>query len=78
MATSGVSRISFWGRVQNFSGKVGVFAPCSARLLGGFGGMLLRENFLKWCNLVRFREYFAKILSKNNLKSSHFLYKNNR
>ena len=49
-----------------------------ARLLGGFGGMLPRENFLKWCNLVRFREYFAKILSKNNLKNSHFLYKSNR
>ena len=34
------------------------------RLVGGFGGMLPREKFLKWCNLVRFREYFAKILSK--------------
>ena len=48
------------------------------RLLGGFGGMLPREIFLKWCNLVRFRECFAKILSKNNLKNGHFLYKNNR
>ena len=38
----------------------------STRLLGGFGGMLPREIFLKWCNLVRFREYFAKILSKKN------------
>ena len=46
---------------------------------GGFGGMLPQENFKKWCNLLRFREYFAKILSKkNNLKNSHFLYKNNR
>ena len=36
----------------------------ATRLLGGFGGLLPRENFLKWCNLVRFREYFAKILSK--------------
>ena len=27
-------------------------------LLGGFGGMLPRENFLKRCNLVRFRVYF--------------------
>ena len=36
----------------------------ATRLLGGFGGMLPRENFKKWCNLVRFREYFAKILSK--------------
>ena len=31
-------------------------------LLGGFGGMLPREIFLKWCNLVRFGEYFAQIL----------------
>ena len=30
----------------------------------GFGGMLPRENFLKWCNLVRFEEYFAKIFLK--------------
>ena len=51
----------------------------ATRLLGGFGGMLPRENFKKWCNLVRFREYFAKILSKkNNSKTNNFLYKNNR
>ena len=70
---SGVSRISFRGGVQKFSGKVGEFAwreaPCSAwqshAFARGFGGMLPRENFKKWCNLVRFREYFAKILSKN-------------
>ena len=36
----------------------------ATRLLGGFGGMLPQENFKKLCNLVRFREYFAKILSK--------------
>ena len=30
--------------------------PCA--LLGGFGGMLPRENFLKRCNLVSFRVYF--------------------
>ena len=35
--------------------------PCA--LLGGFGGMLSRENFLKWCNLVRFGVYFDQILS---------------
>ena len=34
----------------------------------GFGGMLPRENFEKWCNLVRFIEYFAKILSKKSFK----------
>ena len=50
-----------FGGGQNLSGKVGLFAPCFAtRLLGGFGGMLPRENFKKWCNLVRFREYFVK------------------
>ena len=54
-----------FGGGSNFSGKVGEFAWREAtRLLGGFGGMLPRENFKKWCNLVRFREYFAKILSK--------------
>ena len=60
------------GGVQIFSGKVGAFAWRFAhaargkakRLLGGFGGMLPREIFLKWCNLVRFREYFANILPK--------------
>ena len=35
--------------------------PCA--LLGGFGGMLPREIFLKRCNLVRFRVYFDQILS---------------
>ena len=36
----------------------------ATRLLGGFGGMLPRNFLKKWCNLVRFRKYFAKILSK--------------
>ena len=43
------------------------------RLLGGFGGMLPRESFKKWCNLVRFGEYFAKILN-----FFFYKYKNNR
>ena len=38
------------------------------RLLGGFGSMLPRENFKKWCNLVRFGVYFAAILSKKFAK----------
>ena len=46
--------------------------PCA--LLGGFGGMLPRENFLKWCNLVRFGVYFDQILSLKNFKNYHFLY----
>ena len=57
---SGVSRISFRGG----GGGSKFFIGEATRLLEGFGGMLPRENFLKWCNLVRFREYFAKILSK--------------
>ena len=48
--------------------------PCA--LLGGFGGMLPRENFLKRCNLVRFRVYFDQILSLFFFKKCHFLYKN--
>ena len=50
---------------------------CMSRsaLLGGFGGMPIRENFLKWCNLVRFGVYFDHILSLRNLKNYHFLYK---
>ena len=47
--------------------------PCA--LLGGFGGMLPRENFFKRCNLVRFRVYFDQILSLFFSKKCHFLYK---
>ena len=73
VSTISVAYLGFhFGGVPNFSGKVGEFAwretPCSAwrshAFARGFGGMLPRENFKKWCNLVRFREYFAKILSK--------------
>ena len=64
-ASSGVTRISFWGVGQFFwkSGGICMARGFATRMLGGFGGMLRRENFKKWCNLVRFREYFAKILS---------------
>ena len=69
---SGVSRISFRGGFKIFLEKWGYLHGAkrhaargeATRLLGGFGGMPPRENFLKWCNLVRFREYYAKILSK--------------
>ena len=47
--------------------------PCA--VLGGFGGMLPREIFLKRCNLVRFRVYFDQILSLFFSKKCHFLYK---
>ena len=45
------------------------------RFARGFGGMHPRENFLKWCNLVRFRVYFGHILSLKIFKNYHFLYK---
>ena len=44
-------------------------------LLGGVRGMLPRENFSKWCNLVRFGVYLDQILSSQNFKSYYFLYK---
>ena len=37
--------------------------------------MSRRENFLKWCNLVRFGVHFDQILSLKNFKNYHFLYK---
>ena len=86
LMSSGVSRISFRGGFKIFLEKWGYLHGAkrhaargeATRLLGGFGGMLPREIFLKWCNLVRFREYLLKFCQKNNLKNSHFLYKNNR
>ena len=51
------------------------FGTLHVAKLGGFGGMLLRENFLKRCNLVRFRVYFDQILSLFFFKNYHFLYK---
>ena len=48
--------------------------PCA--LLGGFGGMLPRENFLKRYNLVRFRVYFDQILSLFFSKIAIFYIKN--
>ena len=50
----------------------------ATRLLGGFGGMFPRENFKKWCNLVRFGVYFAAILSKKICKNVYFVYKSYR
>ena len=46
--------------------------PCA--LLGGSG--LPRENFLKRCNLVRFRVYFDQILSLFFSKNAIFYIKN--
>ena len=61
------------GICMSRSGMLRMAKPCA--LLGGFGGMLPRENFLKRCNLVRFRVYFDQILSLFFSKKCHFLYK---
>ena len=54
----------FGGGSKFFWKSGGICMVLRHALARGFGGMLPRENFKKWCNLVRFREYFAKILSK--------------
>ena len=41
--------------------------------VGGFGGMLPRENNFKWCNLVRFGVYLDQILSLENFKNYYFV-----
>ena len=79
----GVPRIWEGGGGKNFFSDLGICMsrsdmlrmakPCA--LLGGFGGMLPREKFLKRCNLVRFRVYFDQILSLFFSKKCHFLYK---
>ena len=45
------------------------------RIARGVRGMLPRENFLKRCNLVRFRVYFDQILYLFFFRNYHFLYK---
>ena len=81
--TSGVFRISFRGGGFNFLGEKWVYLHgtkrhtkrgFATRFLWGFGGMFPQENFKKWCKLVRFREYFAKILSQKNCKKIVIFY----
>ena len=43
----------------------------AARLLGGSEGMLPREKFTKWCNLVRFGAFFHNFFTLNNSKYIH-------
>ena len=45
------------------------------RIARGFGGMPPRENYLKRCNLVRFRVYFDQILSLFFSKNAIFYIK---
>ena len=82
--TRGVPRIWEGGGQDFFFSDLGI---CKSRsdmlrmaspyaLLGGFGGMLPRENFLKRCNLVRFRVYFDQILSLFFSKNAIFYLKN--
>ena len=54
------------GGFKIFLKKWGYLHGETTRLLGGgkVRGHAPRENFKKWCNLVRCREYFAIILSK--------------
>ena len=71
------------GRAKNFfsdlvmcmsrSDMLRMAKPCA--MLGGFGDMLPRENFLKLCNLVRFRMYFDQILFLFFFKNYLLLYK---
>ena len=63
------------GRPQDLGGGGPRFFFSDCALLGGFGGMLLRENVFKRCNLVRFRVYFDQILSLFFFKNYHSLYK---
>ena len=69
--TRGVPRI--WeGGAKNFFlrfGNLHVAKRCA--LLVGFGGMLPRENFLKWCVLVYI---WIRFFTLKNFKKYHFLY----
>ena len=56
---SGVSKVSFRGGGVGFKLICEKWAYLHAR---EFGGMHPRENFLKWCNLMRSGVYFATIL----------------
>ena len=72
----GVHRIWEGGGPRIFFFQIWEFACREAmRIARGFGGMLPRENFLKRCNLVRFRVYFDQILSSYFFKIYHFSYK---
>ena len=56
------------GRPQDLGGgprifffEIWKFACRGMALLGGFEGMLPRENLYKWCNLVHFDIYLDQI-----------------
>ena len=74
----GVPRIWEGGGQEIFFSDLGICMSRSdmLRIARGFGGMLPRENFLKRCNLVRFRVYFDQILSLFFSKNAIFYIKN--
>ena len=55
-------------RADNFSRRVGLYIcmsrHCILRMAKVFEGKFLRENFEKWCNLVRFGVYFDQMFLK--------------
>ena len=55
----GVCRIS-QGRGPNLK-IFGLRVGMSQAIAMGFGGMHPQENFLKWCNFVRFKGYFQPL-----------------
>ena len=53
----------FGGGGLKYLGKVGVFAwLCIVLHARGVRGYALPRKLKRWCNLVRFGEYFVKIL----------------
>ena len=80
----GVCRICQGGG-PNFLGGLGelhavkrlAMRGVAKHLLGGFRGMLLRDNIFKWCNLIRFGAYFHKFFTLKKSKNIYFVYKNN-
>ena len=60
------------GRSQDLAGGP-IISPCA--LLGGFGGMLPRENLKKWSKFARFGVYFGSdFVFKKILKLPFFIY----
>ena len=52
----------------------GMYCASRRALLGEFGGMLPREIFFKWCNLVPSGVCLGQILSLKNFKNYYFFY----
>ena len=73
-----LNAVAYLGFYFGGGGGSKFFGKKATRLLGGFGGMhpeKILKNGAIWCVL---ESILLKIVKKNNLKNSHFLYKNNR